>query len=147
MRHRTSLALLVFGIASVSACGSPDPAPEEVFRLVEVGGQTLPISYPEEQGCREEVLGATLALGTDGEWEMAMEKREICGGAVSEDEDVERGSYTVEGQTLRFTSPPGSPGAPAPGEIEIESLAEGTLAGDVLTARLEDGQTVLVFRR
>ena len=141
MQKQLKIGLLLLSVAAVSACGGgPDPEPAEVFRLTEVGGQSLPVSYPEEQGCTEEVLGATLALEADGEWEMRMDKREICGDAVSEDEDVEEGTYTREGQTLRFTSPQ-TTGA-APGEIEIENLAEGTLQEDVLAARLTDDRDV-----
>ena len=141
LRH--SLFLLSAG--AISACGGrAGTEPAEVLRLAEVGGQRLPVSYPEEPGCREEVLGATLTLEADGEWEMRMNKREICGDTVSEDEDVEEGTYTREGEVLRFTSP--SSTAAAPGEIEIENLADGTLEGDVLTARLGNGTTV-TFRR
>lgn len=145
MEKQLRYGLLLLSTAAASACaGQADPSPAEVFRLTEVSGQPLPVSYPEEQGCTEEVMGATLALEADGEWEMRMDKREICGDAVSEDEDVEEGTYTREGQTLRFAIPQ-STGA-APGEIEIENLAEGVLAGDVLSARLTDGTTV-TFRR
>lgn len=143
---RRGALVLSLGILIGACAGTQDPEPEDVFHLVEVGGQPLPVSYPEEPGCREEILSATLALEADGEWEMAMSKREICGDAVSEDEDVEEGTYTTDGQAYRFTSPPVDPGAASPGEIEIENLAEGTLQGDVLTARLENGTTV-VFRR
>lgn len=133
------LSLLI--VTATSACaGRGNPQTGEAFRLTEVGGRPLPVSYPEEQGCTEEVLGATLTLQTGGEWTMRMDKREICGGAVSEDEDVETGTYTRDGQTLRFTSP--SSTAAGPGEIEIENLAEGTIQGEVLAARLADGTTV-----
>jgi hypothetical protein len=144
LKHlRYGLPLLI--AAATSACASrTDPQPGDAFRLTEVGGRPLPVSYPEERGCTEEVLGATLTLLAGGAWEMRMDKRETCGGAVSEDEDVERGTYTREGGTLRFTSPHNT-GA-EPGEIEIENLAEGTLEGEVLSARLADGTTV-TFRR
>lgn len=145
MKMSTGWALLLGALASVPACrGGAEQEAADVFRLAEVGGQPLPVSYPEEGGCREEVVGATLALQADGEWVMRMDKRERCGQAVSVDEDVERGTYTREGDALRFTSPRGAAGAP--GEIEIENLSDGTLAAGELTARLESG-LVLVFRR
>lgn len=141
-------ALMVPVVAVVvggGACASsPGDEPSEVFRLTEVGGQPLPVSYPEEDGCEEEILGATLFLEADGEWELELRKREICGEEVEDDEDEEEGTYTVDGSTYRFVGP--EDGTPGPGEIEIESLREGRLAGDVLTARLADGTTV-VFRR
>jgi hypothetical protein len=145
MQKHLKYSVSLLFVTALSACGgNANPEPAELFRLTEVGGRPLPVSYPEEQGCTEEVLAATLALEPDGEWEMRMNKRETCGDAVSEDEDVEAGTYTRDGQTLHFTSPRST--AAAPGEIEIENLAEGTLEGDVLAARLADGTTV-TFRR
>ena len=145
---RGARALLVSGMAVMMAgagcASSPDDEPSEIFRLTEVGGQPLPVSYPEEDGCEEEILGATLFLESDGEWEMEQTKREVCGDDVEEDEDVEEGTYTVQGSTYRFAGPQGE--TPSAGEIEIESLTEGTVAGDVLTARLADG-TIVLFRR
>lgn len=131
----------------VSACaGTQESGPTQVFQLSEVGGQPLPVSYPEEQGCTEEILAATLELEADGEWEMRMTKREVCGETVEEDDDVEEGTYTVEGDVYRFVGPSGDSGSASPGEIEIEGLVEGRLVDGVLTARLKDGSTV-VFRR
>ena len=146
MRTTRSWPLLAAGLLTVACGGTGDAGPGETFRLTEVGGRPLPVAYPEEPGCTEEIRSATLELGADGGWEMTMTKRETCGDAVEEDEDVEEGTYTVAGQSYRFTSPRGDGVAPSPGEIEIENLAEGTREGDVLTARLEDGTTV-VFRR
>lgn len=146
MRTTKRWILLSAGLLAAACAGNGNAEPGERFRLTEVGGRPLPVSYPEEQGCTEEIRSATLELEADGEWEMTMTKREVCGDRVEDDEDVEEGTYTVTGQTYRFRSPRGDAGAPGPGEIEIESLAEGTLDGDVLTARLEDGTTV-VFRR
>lgn len=145
---RVANALLVSGKALVmagAACASsPDEESSQIFRLTEVGGQPLPVSYPEEGGCNEEILSATLFLQPGGKWTMEQKKREICGSDVEEDEDVEEGAYTVDGRIYRFTAPQGR--SPSPGEIEIENLADGTLAADVLTARLADG-TAVVFRR
>lgn len=145
---RGARVLLVAGMAVIltsAACASAaDSESAETFRLTEVGGKPLPVSYPEENGCQEEIISATLSLESDGDWKMEQKKRETCGDGVEEDEDVEQGSYTVDGSTYRFTAPQG--GTASPGEIEIENLANGTLAGDVLTARLADG-TIVVFRR
>lgn len=146
MRRLTTLLIPVtVCLAGLTACASsPDQEPSEVLRLVEVGGEPLPVSYPEEDGCEEEILGATLYLMPDGQWEMEQRKREVCGGEVEEDEDVETGTFTVDGSAYRFAGP--EDGTSSPGEVEIEKLSEGTLAGGVLTARLVDGTTV-TFRR
>lgn len=138
--RRTATILLSFSIAvAATACGGEEPA--ETFALMEIGGETLPVTYPEEDGCEEEVLDATLSLEADGEWDLHMTKREICGEAFEEDEDEEEGTYTIDGSSYTFESPQTSPGA-APGEIEIEEMVEGTLEGDVLTVRLRDGTTL-----
>ena len=131
--------LLSFSMAAAAACGGEEPA--ETFALLEVGGDPLPVTYPEEDGCEEELMDATLSLGADGEWELRMTKREMCGDAVEEDEDGEEGTYTVDGSSYTFESPQGSPGG-SPDELEIEHMAEGTLEGDVLTVRLRDGTTL-----
>lgn len=145
MQVRTLLVpVMAIAMGGVACASSPDEGPSESFRLTQIGGQPLPVSYPEEDGCEEEILSATLLLQTDGEWEMEQRKREVCGGEVEEDEDVEEGTFTVDGGTYRFTGP--EEGTPSPGEIEVERLTEGTLDGDVLTARLADG-TMVVFRR
>lgn len=144
MRRIGTILLSLSIAAAVTACGGEEPA--ETFALMEIGGQGLPVTYPEESGCQEELLDATLALEADGEWDLEMTKREICGEAVEEDQDGEEGTYTVDGASYTFESPQGSPGGGSPGEIEIEHMEEGTLEGDVLTVRLRDG-TTLRFQR
>lgn len=144
-RARGWLVLMAAFLIAGTACASnQDRDAAEVFRLTEIGGQALPATYPEEEGCEEEISSATLFLYANGEWEMEQAKREICGDEVEQDEDIERGTYVLEGATYRFSSP--ESGAPSPGELEVESLTEGSLTGGVLTARLADGTTV-VFRR
>lgn len=142
---RTGAFLLSLSITvAATACGGEEPA--EMFTLTDIGGQPLPVTYPEEAGCQEELLSATLSLEADGEWDMNMTKREICGDAVEEDEDEEEGSYTVNGSSYAFESPQVSAGGNNAGEIEIEQMQQGTLEGDVLTVQLRDG-TVLRFQR
>ncbi len=86
MRTTTPWTLLATGLLTAACAGDGNVEPGEIFRLTEVGGRPLPVTYPEEQGCTEEIRSATLELEADGEWEMTMSKREICGDAVEEGE-------------------------------------------------------------
>lgn len=141
---------LVAGGASAAAQEAPSPA---TYRLVEVAGGALPAVLEEADACREEVLGGTLTLEADGRWTLVTTEREVCGDAVEEEEEREDGTYEVDGDAIRFLdddvdeSDDPEDGADDAGEIELEDLSSGTRTDAGLTIRLEDGETVLVFRR
>ena len=115
------------------------------YALYQVNGQPLPVVTDEENGCREEVLAATLIIEANGDWRMDYTERETCGTEVEEDEEDESGRYITEGNTIIFSDDDESD-SPAD-EIDIDELGIGTLSGDVLSVTLEDRRTVLSFRR
>lgn len=53
MRGAQTLLVSVMAIvvAGAGCASSPDDEPSEAFRLTQVGGQPLPVSCPEEDGC------------------------------------------------------------------------------------------------
>lgn len=141
---------LVAGAASAAAQEAPS---SDTYRLVEVAGVALPAVLEEGNACREEVLAGTLTLEADGRWTLVTSEREVCGDAVEEEEEREDGTYEVDGDAIRFLDDDeGENDEPEgddddAGEIELEDLGSGTRTDGGLTIRLEDGETVLVFRR
>lgn len=148
MRNASTKAggALVLGLLVAGCGGADDPGPAEVFELREVGGEPLPISYPEEAGCTEELRSATLTLEEDGDWEMVQTKVETCGERVEEDEDTAEGTFQVAEGSYAFAGSGPTTASGSVGELEVEALADATLRDGVLEGTLEDG-TVVVFRR
>jgi len=125
---------------------------QESYQLVQVAGNALPTQIEQEGDCREEVLSGTLTLDTDGGWELVTRERETCGDQVEEEEESETGAYRAEGDVIRFMDDDedddrNEAADDDDGELDLDDLATGTRSGDGLTVTLEDGQTVLVFRR
>ena len=144
--------VVVAMVAGALGLGGPASAQTlsqtETFRLVEVSGTALPVTTEGGDGCREDVIAATLTLEADGGWAMVTQEREVCGTRVEEDEDREEGTYRLEGNAFRFVNDDeDDDGDDDADELDVEELATGTRTADGLTVRLEDGETVLVFRR
>jgi len=146
-------AALVAGGASAAAQEAPS---SDTYRLVEVAGAPLPAVLEDGDTCREEVLAGSLTLEADGRWTLVTTEREVCGDAVEDEEEREDGTYEVDGDAIRFLDddegededPDGdADDADDAGEIELEDLSSGTRTDAGLTIRLEDGETILVFRR
>jgi hypothetical protein len=122
-----------------------------VYTLVRVGNDTLPARIEKEWRCQEDVTGGTLSLRQDRRWLLETTTREVCGDRIEEDHDTDQGTYTTEGETLRFLDDDGREnndrGWDVGTDIDIDELKTGTLASDgTLTVKLADG-TALVFRR
>lgn len=148
MRYMTKTMMATLaagGLAAFSGTDASAQAPAGTYVLAEVQGQALPVLTEEENGCREEVLAATLTLEADGDWEMEYTERETCGAEVEEDEEDAEGDFTVDGTTVRFSDDDES--RDPTDEIDLDELGVGTLSEAGLSVRLQDGRTVLVFRR
>ena len=142
-------AALVAGGASAAAQEAPS---SDTYRLVEVAGVALPAVLEDGDACREEVLAGTLTLEADGRWTLDTTEREVCGDVVEEEEEREDGTYEVDGDVIRFLDDDegeddDADDADDAEEIELEDLSSGTRTDAGLTIRLEDGETILVFRR
>jgi hypothetical protein len=124
-------------------------ATQETYQLAQVAGQQLPVVTEESGDCRDELHAATLTLGTDGRWTLVTTEQEICPQETEEEEDTEEGTYTLEGETIRFMDSDGE--TPVDDgddtELEVDDLVQGTRTGEGLTVRVADGETELVFRR
>jgi hypothetical protein len=149
------MALGALGYAGLQATaqGGAATTQQGSYRLAELGGRPVPVLLEEEDGCREELLAATLTLAAGGEWTLTSVERESCGARAEQDEESDTGRYTTAGAVLSFTSDDRDEGgdddadADESGEIEVDELRTGSLSGDALTVRLADERTVLVFRR
>ena len=140
------------------AAGSPARAQaagsDRTFQLATVNGAQLPALVEEEDGCREELVSATLVLSATGRWTLTAEERETCGNDVKLDKDTDIGMFRITGETVQFMDIDGdipetrqASAARAPTDIEVDELSVGTLSGNTLNVRLTDGHTVLVFRQ
>ena len=155
MRSYTRIAITTAAVsltavaayAAAQAQARPEAGAQAgAYRLVTFAGRALPTVVEEEDGCREEVLSATLTLEAGGRWVLATRERETCGAEVEEDEDSESGTFTASGAALRFAEADDDD-RPSDDDVDLDELGGGTLAGDELTVRLTDDRTVLVFRR
>jgi hypothetical protein len=156
--QRSPLAMALVATALTLSTWAPAEAQaaagDRTFQLATVTGSQLPVVLEEEDGCREELLSATLALSSTGRWTLTTSERETCGNDVELDEDTDVGMFRITGQTVQFLDIDGdipetlqASAASAPTDIEVEELSVGTLSGNTLTARLTDGHTVLVFQQ
>lgn len=142
MRTPLLALVLILGYAATPADA------QETFQLAEVNGEALPaLLEQEDDGCREELLSATLILTQGGEWSLVSTQQEICGDDTDLDEDEDSGTYAAQGDGLTFFDDDGdSPTADDDAEIEVEELQIGTRNGNELTVTLADGETELLFR-
>lgn len=141
------VALMAIGGVAYADSNAWCQAPAHVgtFTLVEVNQQPLPVVTETTDDCREEVLSGTLTLSAENDWTIEYNEKETCGTEqVEEEVENEDGEYTVEGQTIRFSDDTDEFNA---NEIEIENLGVGTASADGLSVTLQDGRTVLTFRR
>lgn len=151
-KHETKIAIAALAAAGMgvtaTAFAQGRTAAAEVYRLTEVNGGALPVVVEQDERCREELLGGTLTLETDGRWRLMTQEREVCGADVEAEEESEDGIFTREGQTIRFLEEDGEPNDDEGDEgIDAENLSVGTVAGGALTVRLADGATTLTFRQ
>jgi hypothetical protein len=111
----------------------------------------LPTTIERELRCQEDVTAGTLSLSQDGRWLLETITREVCGDRTEEDSDREHGTYTTEGQSLRFLDDDGRENRDSSLALEsdddLDDLSTGTMAADgSLTVKLADG-TPLLFRK
>lgn len=155
MNLKLFAAVAAAAIAGLAAPASAQtPGAPETFRLTEVAGAALPTMIEEEDGCREEVLSGSLTLNADGSWTLITREREVCGDSVEEEDEQENGRYLVEGDTIRFhddaedeDDADDDDADDDDEDLDLDDLTVGTRSADTLTVRLDDGRTVLVFRR
>jgi hypothetical protein len=140
----------------------------ETWQLAEVNGTALPALIEQDgENCREEVLSGTLTMESDGDWTLVTQEREVCGDQVEEESDEEDGRFTAQGESFTFTEEDddaddddaddddadddddddGDDADDDDDGDDADDLASGTRSGTTLTVRLEDGSTVLLFRR
>lgn len=137
---------LALALATMPAPADAQAPGEERYRLVEVGGSPLPVEVEKGLRCREYVTGATLTLRADSTWTMEYGKREVCGQREETETEHENGRYSVVADSIRFHDDDGDDDDDDD-DIDVDDLASATRSPDGLTARLEDGKTVLLFRR
>ena len=134
-----------------STVPSTPQAQPDSYRLIQIAGRALPTIVEEEDGCREELVGATLTLANPS-WTLLTSEREVCGEVVETEEEHETGSYTLSAQTIQFRDDDDDndddAGEDDEDELDVDELHLGTVSTDgSLTVQLRDGQTLLVFRR
>ncbi len=120
------------------------------YRLVTVGGKALPATVEQGIACREDVTAASLTLRPDSTWVLEASTREVCGGRTETDSDTDAGRYSIEGRTIRFLDDDGTPETEddEDSDDDLDDLTSGRFAaGGSLTAKINDGQTKLVFNR
>jgi hypothetical protein len=147
MRNLT-IALALAAVAWTDAGAQSAPTR---YTLVQVGGKPLPTTIERELRCQEDVTAGTLSLSQDGRWLLETITREVCGDRTEEDSDREHGTYTTEGQSLRFLDDDGRENRDSSLALEsdddLDDLSTGTMAADgSLTVKLADG-TPLLFRK
>lgn len=143
------LALTLALAATTPGSAVAQAATEERYKLVEVGGSALPVEVEKGIRCREYVTAATLTLRPDSVWTLEYDKREVCGGREERETEHEDGRYSVTGDNIRFYDDDDDDDDDDDrDDIDMDDLATATRSADGrLTAKLEDGKTVLVFRR
>ena len=147
---RNLMIALALTTAARSNAGAQSPAPTR-YTLVEVGGKALPTTIEKELRCREDVTAGTLSLSQDGRWMLETATKEICGDRTEEDSDRDHGTYTTEGQNLRFLDDDGrennDSGWGIGSDDDLDEFKTGTIGADgSLTVKLADG-TALLFRK
>ena len=147
MLYPRAFAILIVGAGALAMHPAAQEGVPGAWRLAEVGGKALPVVTEEGGGCREEVTAATLTLAADGRWTLAVTEREVCGQRAGEEQEEERGTYTVQGAAVTFARDDASArDDDPPAELEIDEPVSATLEGGALSVRLENG-AVAVFRR
>ena len=142
MNYRNTGAVFILALAALASGAGAQAA--GTYKLTEVAGDELPAVIEEEEGCRGEVNSATLTLDAKGHWTLRSKSKEICGSRVENESDSDHGSYTVTGNTVRFTDMENDKGKKEK-EDALEELGEGTLEGNTLRIRIGSSDRFLVF--
>ncbi len=135
---------LAAGLTFAAADARAQAPAAGAYTLQQVNGQELPVVTETTDDCRDDILSGTLTLEANGEWQLEYVERETCGADIEEDQEREDGSYTVDGQTVLFSD---DTDAFEANDLDIDELGTATLNGNELSVTLQDGQTVLVFRK
>ena len=146
---RTLILILTLTAAWTDARAQSTPATR--YTLVEVDGKALPTTIEQELRCREDVTAGTLSLSQDGRWLLETVTQEVCGDRTEEDSDRDHGTYTTQGQTLRFLDDDGrenhDSGWGVGKDDDLDEFKSGTMSADgSVTVQLADG-TPLIFRK
>jgi hypothetical protein len=156
----------VIGIALVGVAPAPAAAqtprvglapPAEIrqlittYTLLEVGGKSLPTLIEQEWRCHKDVIAGTLVLSGGGRWLLQTVTREVCGDQASLKRSTDEGMYRTEAGTMRLFDENGHErtkrGWSFGTDIDLDELKTGTFGSEgILTVRLSDGHTELVFR-
>ncbi len=148
MRNLIYILAMAVGAGAEAHAQTPDATR---YTLVQVAGKALPTMIEKELRCQEDVTAGTLSLSQDGRWLLETVTREVCGDRTEEDSDRDHGTYTTEGQTLRFLDEDGREnhdgGLGGGNDDDLDDFKSGTMAADgSLTVKLADG-TPLLFRK
>ena len=145
-RILAATAIVVGGTAlGAGDTRAQEPAVAGEYTLTQVNGKVLPAVTETSNDCREEVTSGKLTVKADSTWQFEYVEVETCGTEVDEDREHEHGRYVMEGEKVRFSA---DTAEFDPNDVDIEELGVGTPAADgTLSVTLEDGQTVLTFKR
>ncbi|HEX2190023.1 MAG TPA: hypothetical protein VHG51_14045 [Longimicrobiaceae bacterium] len=121
----------------------PEAGIQGVYRLVQVGGSTLPAPVERRGGCEVRAVQGTLAL-EEGGFTFSGTTQEVCGATVRP-AVVHRaeGRYDRDGAAVRFTAGAGT----AFGSAGAQLLDERTLLVTEVAAGGRTRATALEFRR
>ena len=131
--------LMVLGIsvlfAGLSACGSDSTGPKDTdwlgtYALETVEGQNLPAVLIQIGNDKLEITAGSIRLNEDQTFSASLTFRTTEGGNVTTDTESDTGTYTKNGNALRFTYGDGSQDT-------------GSLNGKVLTVTSEGITLVL----
>ena len=127
MRRLIALALLLFAPIVVEGCGSDSTAPAQTldgaFALSSVDGAALPFTLVDGDP-KLELLGDELSF-LGGNFTQHTSFRYTEGGVSSMEDNVELGTYSINGSTLVFRFP------------SDNSTASATLSGTTITVHVE----------
>ena len=140
----STISMAAAALVAVSADAQAQTSATGTFTLATVNDQALPQATETNTRCREEIVSGTITLANNGDWEFAYVERETCGTDVEEDRERESGDYTLQGQSVRFSDDTDDFEAD---DLDVDELGVGVLSAAGLTITLQDGRTVLFFRR
>ena len=154
-QHRTRAALLValagvVGVPAVVAAQEPAPAVADfsgTWVLAQVDSADLPVQFDERDNCTQEVTSATLTIQPDNTWRMEARVRETCGQAVTEETTTEEGKFAITADGIDFDPDDMTDEMEPDDDVDIDELATGTVAANMLEVKLEDAPRVLMFHK
>ena len=132
---------VTLALAGASACSDDDPSGPSTdmrgtYTLRSVNGTNIPATLLNTGSSKFEVIGGSLELKAESEFEARIESRTTTGGEVETETDEAAGTWGMSGNQIVLTS--------------AGETITGTVSGDMIT--ITDAATigipvVLVFRK